>query len=253
MFRTPFHIIFLYHRWWLLSLITCFSIALVAFNTPSKQGKLTFHFVNLVNGKPLILHDSVYATPLGEPYSVTKLRYYITNIKLRGNIDLKDEQNSHLIDAAKSTSFTIDVKEGKYKDVTFLLGVDSMHNFSGAQTGALDPMNDMFWTWNSGYVMFKLEGFSDSSNVTNNKIEHHVGGYRFGNQVAREITLSFDEVTIKDDKPVDIYINMNLDKYWSGAKTIRIAEDPVCTLPGELAKKIASNFRGLFSIKEIRQ
>ena len=49
---------------------------------------------------------------------------------------------------------------GNYNSLSFLLGVDSMHNVSGAQTGALDPANDMFWTWNSGYVMAKMEGAS---------------------------------------------------------------------------------------------
>lgn len=170
-----------------------------------------------------------------------------------GNSQGMPEDDHHLIDASKETSFSIDVKEGKYSQIEFLLGVDSVRNFSGAQTGALDPMNDMFWTWNSGYVMFKIEGHSDSSAATNNKLEHHVGGYRFGNQVATLVKLSFDEIKIKEDHPVDIYFDMNLDAYWSGPNPIRIAQDPVCTLPGALAKKIAANFPGLFSVKEIRQ
>ena len=37
------------------------------------------------------------------------------------------------------------------------LGVDSLRNVTGVQTGALDPAMDMYWTWNTGYVMAKLE------------------------------------------------------------------------------------------------
>ena len=50
--------------------------------------------------------------------------------------------------------------EGDYTELQFLLGVDSLHNVSGAQTDDLDPAKDMFWTWNSGYVMAKMEGNS---------------------------------------------------------------------------------------------
>lgn len=226
---------------------------LVSFLPQTKKGKLTLHFINVANGKPIILQDSVYSTTLGEQYTVTKLRYYITNIELAGNPILTEEHNYHLVDAAKSTSFSIPVKEGKYSGIQFLLGVDSVRNFSGAQTGALDPMNDMFWTWNSGYVMFKLEGYADSSFATNNKVEHHIGGYRFGNNVATTIRLEFDEIKIKEDEAADIYIYMNLDAYWAGVNQIQIARDPVCTLPGELAKKIAANFKGLFSVKQVKQ
>lgn len=234
---------------WILFIVLSLSVSLLAFIKPAKKGSLTVHFINIANGKPIILQDSVYTTPLGEQYNITKLRYYISNVHLRGNVDLKDEDNYHLIDLSRKTHFTIPVKEGKYRQIDFLLGVDSLRNFSGAQTGALDPMNDMFWTWNSGYVMFKLEGYSDSSSVINNKIEHHIGGYRFGNQVATSILLSFDEIQIKEKENADVYVYMNLDAYWSGANKIRISKEPVCTLPGELAKKIAANFIGLFSIK----
>jgi len=233
-------------------LIIC-SISIVSFLPQNKKGKLTLHFINIANGRPVVLHDSVYSTSLGEQYTITKLRYYISNIKMAGNTALPDADNYHLVDAAKEMSFSIPVKEGKYSELQFLLGVDSVRNFSGAQTGALDPMNDMFWTWNSGYVMFKLEGNSDSSTANNNKVEHHIGGYRFGNNVATLIGLSFDEIKIKEDQPADIFIYMNLDAYWSGINKIRIAKDPVCTLPGELSKKIAANFGGLFSVMQVKQ
>lgn len=234
----------------LSSLILLACLGLCSFFVQRKPGKLTFHFINVANGKPIILHDSVYTTPLGEPYTVTKLRYYISNIQLEGNSQLGESDDYHLVDMAKETSFTIPVNAGKYKTVRFLLGVDSARNFSGAQTGALDPRNDMFWTWNSGYVMFKLEGYSDSSSATNNKLEHHVGGYRFGNNVATAISLNLDEVNIKENEETNIYIVMNLDSYWSGSNQIRITQEPICTLPGELAKKIAANFNGLFSVKQ---
>ncbi|WP_316930094.1 MbnP family protein, partial [Hymenobacter sp. IS2118] len=40
-----------------------------------------------------------------------------------------------------------DIPVGDYQSVSFTVGVDSARNVAGAQTGALDPNNGMFWTW----------------------------------------------------------------------------------------------------------
>jgi hypothetical protein len=181
----------------------------------------------------------MYSNSSGEKYNITKLRYYISNILLPGNSALPDEHNYQLIDISRSINFEIPVKEGKYKSIRFLVGVDSIRNCSGAQDGALDPMNDMFWTWNTGYVMFKLEGSSEASPVKQ-RIEHHVGGYRFGNNVATEVILNFSETKIKENEPAHIIVEMNLDKYWDSKNKISIAALPVCTLPGDLCKNNCS-------------
>lgn len=80
----------------------------------------------------------------------------------------------------------------QYDSITFLIGVDSLHNVSGAQTGALDPVNDMFWTWNSGYVMAKLEGNSSSSPQMNQKFEYHIGGYSGKHNVVKKLSFRFN-------------------------------------------------------------
>ena len=214
----------------------------------SGEGILKINFINTANGKHIVIRDSTYTTPWGEQYVVSKLKYYISNIHLAGNNELSDEENYHLIDELRKTSFEISAKEGRYDKIRFMLGVDSLRNCSGTQEGALDPMNDMFWTWNTGYVMFKLEGSSPASASVNGRIEHHVGGYRFGNNVATEVELGFDDIRIKENEMTELNIEMNLDKYWSSANHIKISEDPVCTLPGSLAKKIAANFPDMFSV-----
>ena len=38
------------------------------------------------------------------------------------------------------------------------LGVDSVLNYNGVHEGALDPINGMYWTWQTGYIHCKLEG-----------------------------------------------------------------------------------------------
>ena len=56
------------------------------------------------------------------------------------------------------------------------LGVDSVLNYNGVHEGALDPINGMYWTWQTGYINCKLEGniICDSSRKS---FEYHIGGY----------------------------------------------------------------------------
>jgi len=217
-----------------------------------KTGTLKISFINTANGKPIVLRDSLYSNYFGEQYSISKLKYYISNIALYGAGKEHKMGGYYLMNAATDeNSFEISMEPGNYNKIQFLLGVDSIRNCSGAQTGALDPMNDMFWTWNSGYVMLKLEGNSPASTSDLNRIEHHVGGYKGSNNVATMISLDLPSLEIKAGSTTELLIETNLDNYWHSNTDIKISELPVCTITGELAKKIASNFSHLFSVKSI--
>jgi hypothetical protein len=62
-----------------------------------------------------------------------------------------------LVDFSDTTTTTLKltILPYLYNRLSFVIGVDSARNVSGAQTGALDPANGMFWTWNTGYIMAK--------------------------------------------------------------------------------------------------
>ena len=168
---------------------------------------------------------------------------------LDGKPFVTGDENYQLIDLAKEAEFALPATPGRYTTLSFTLGVDSARNNSGAQTGALDPMNDMFWTWNSGYVMFKLEGRSPSSSADRNRVEHHVGGYRPGQNVATPLSFSSGStIVLARGDTTTLTIKMDLDKYWNSENAISLKEDPVCTLPGALAMKIAANFRHMFTL-----
>ncbi len=207
------------------------------------QTTLTINFLNTASGKPVTLRDSTYTNPHGEEYTIKKLRYYIGS---PGAGAYENREQYFLIDQAGNTSIKTGVRPGTYNSVSFLLGVDSILNCSGAQDGALDPMNDMFWTWNTGYVMFKLEGTSPASKGDLNRIEHHIGGYRAGQKVATTITVPVTEFTVKEGENIEVNLNMELDRYWNGVVPVKISETALCMSPGETALYLSSNFPGLF-------
>ncbi len=219
----------------------------------TNQGRVRISFVNTANGKPIVLRDSVYNNVFGEQYSISKLKYYISDFQVAGAKQQPENDSYHLINARDEiNAFEISLEAGQYSSISFLLGVDSTSNCSGAQAGALDPMNDMFWTWNSGYVMFKMEGTSTASTADLKRIEHHIGGFKGENSVVTLIKLDIPQkLSIKENAVTELTIETNLDKYWKNAADIKISEHPLCTTTGELAKKIASNFAGLFSIRKI--
>ena len=222
-----------------------------------KTGTLKISFINTVKGKPVGLRLTEHKNPFDETYTVSKFKYYISNIGIAFNDGMYSELDSyHLIDEGKpeSLSFSFRVFENDYHSISFMLGVDSIRNVSGAQTGALDPLNDMFWTWNTGYIMAKMEANSPQSKVVNKKVEYHIGGFSGVNNVLKKLTLNFPSgtsVKIKEGQTSEIIIEADLDTWWQGPNDLKIAEHPVCSTPGALARKFADNYSRMFTIKQV--
>ena len=213
-------------------------------------------FINNVKGSKIVFNDSTYINSFGEKYIITKLRYYVTNVSLRNGQNNVEEKNSyHLIDESKPASQVINVPTpaGDYTSLEFLLGVDSLHNVSGAQTDDLDPANDMFWTWNTGYVMAKMEGNSPDSKLVNNKFEFHIGGFSGPYNVDKTVQLDFPEkvLHVLGGKTYEINIDANIDAWWQHPHDIKISEHAIITSPGKLAKDISDNYADMFHIDKI--
>ena len=223
----------------------------------TSTGNVTVKFVNNLQDAPLTLNTKTYTNPSGESYTISKLRYYVTNVQLNSGSTSSAEGNSyHLVDAALPSSETISYQPdvNTYSGIEFLLGVDSLRNVSGAQTGALDPLNDMFWTWNSGYVMFKMEGNSAASPVVGNKFEYHIGGFSGPDNVLKKIRLEFPAdklASIQKGETCEIIIEAALDRFWQAPNPLSIAATPVCTTPGTQARKIADNYQNIFTLFDV--
>ena len=237
---------------WLAALCLAFALHSTAFGQP-KKSQVLIKFRHEANGKTLVMQDSAYQSAFGEAYQLTKLKYYVSDLKLHKPKTAHTEKSIYLIDIAGQDSVLMDVAPGTYKALTFTLGVDSLFNCSGAQEGPLDPLNGMFWSWNSGYVFFKMEGYSSSSTADLQRIEQHIGGYLGSHKASADIVLPLQEPLIVEASGMKtIAITMDLDKYWKGKNEIRIASTALIMVPGALAIKSAQNFPGMFSIKGVK-
>jgi hypothetical protein len=139
-------------------------------------------------------------------FSIDVLKFYISKIVLvKNNQIVFQEKNSfHLIDASKPKSLVIEIGPTNlnFDSIRFYLGLDSICSVSGALSGDLDPTNGMYWTWQSGYINFKIEGKSKVCNTRNNAFQFHIGGYAFPNKALQTIQLPINdgnEIIIKFD------------------------------------------------------
>lgn len=242
------------------------SIAMFAFTACQKEvtnsqpaGTIKFTFTNTVKGNPIQLNTGIYTNNFGEQYNISKFKYYISHTGLSNIASTVTNKEYYLIDEniASSKSISFDVPVGSYTAINFLLGVDSARNVSGAQSGALDPLNDMFWTWNSGYIMAKMEGISPQSTIVNNKVEYHIGGFAGANSVLKNISIvvpvsSLNKIDIREGKISEVFIEADFDKWWQGSYNLKIADVPSVTMPGALAKSISDNYANMFSITDVQ-
>lgn len=226
--------------------------------TEQKTGSLKITFQNKVKGNPMLLFTGNYVNSHGEQYIITKFKYYISNLSITGTSGTAIHNGYYLVDegVTQSLSFTVPAPVDTYSSFSFLVGVDSVRNVSGAQTGALDPLNDMFWTWNSGYIMAKMEGTSPQSTLTNNSVEYHIGGFAGANSVLKAPALvipvpAMQKIDIRENKTSEIFIDVDFDKWWQGAYDLKIAVNPAVAQPGSMAKNISDNYVNMFKLANV--
>ncbi len=154
------------------------------------------------------LDEKYYKLKSGDSIQIETLKFYISGIELwNDNEKVFEENNSfHLIDASIPGSlnlvYTVPLNI-KYHKIKFNIGIDSTTNVSGVMGGDLDPTKGMYWTWQSGYINFKLEGKSNICNTRNNEFQFHIGGYQ--NPFNSLHRISFD---VSENKNIDLTIDI---------------------------------------------
>lgn len=214
--------------------------------------------------QPVFKNDSFefnlpYQNGSGETFTVQKFMYYIHSIALQttdGRWRTVSAKEHFLVDfrnaSSKLQEFPIQV--GAYKQLRFVIGVDSSRNFSGAQTGPLDPLNGMFWAWSSGYVFAKLEGLSPDSRGPRQEFTYHIGGYKPPYVAFRMITLDFTGsgmLSIQKGATRHLKVTADVSKWFDNQHTIKIATQYASHSPGSFAVLVADNYAGMFTVRSI--
>lgn len=237
-----------------LLFVALFVLATTSFRKTDSGTSLLIHFRVYVHGEPLQLNKK-YKNPFGELYEISRLRFYagkITPVYTDKKTKAKRPSPYHLIDFSDSSSTQMEFPAtgGTCNGIQFELGIDSADQNAGAQSGPLDPLMGMFWTWNSGYQSLKIEGYSPLSEQPAHIVAYHIGGYRYPYSTVWKIkmTTTNDEVfRITNEYKIIVEVPIELDYFFDGPTPLRIKEISSCTTPGEMSRKISENFVGSFT------
>ena len=183
----------------------------------------------------------------------TTFKYYISNFKLKKSDGTwwTHPESYFLVDQSNASTMNLNlgsIPTGEYTEMSYTLGVDSIKNVSGAQSGALSTANNMFWSWNSGYLMVKAEGTSPQS--ANGSFAFHLGGFSGANNIVTQKTVSFSSnaLTVSHDKTSEIHMTANPAKLFHADP---LSAGTMVMMPGIKAKSMATNFYGSFAFDHL--
>src|SRR5688572_29250012 len=145
------------------------------------RGSLKLDFDNVVGSKDLQLNTGNYTNAAGETFSVRALQYFISNISLLntdGSVYTVPQDSSYFLieeSSVISSSPLLKIPEGEYKELRFIIGVDSLRSTSdlSERTGVLAPTITTYFNENSGYIFFNMEG--NSPQAPDNRYQFHIG------------------------------------------------------------------------------
>lgn len=175
--------------------------------------------------------------------SIENLKFYISDLVLfrKNKIVFEDPKKVRLIDIENINSLTIQLKRcAKFDKIVFYLGIDSLINVSGALGEDLDPTNGMYWTWQSGYINFKLEGKDPLCKSRHQKFQYHLGGYAYPFSTLQQINLKLKNPSESAE------IKLAIDDFLKAAKP---EIQPEIMSPGLRAVELTKILKQLFKVK----
>ncbi len=222
----------------------------------SVKGQLQINFKHVVENELLKLDSAYYKNELGQSFKISKFKYYLGEIHLK-SVQGKDYYSKSYFlvneDEESSKQITLNqIPNGNYISISFILGVDSIDNCSGAKSGALDPLNAMFWAWNTGYIFLKLEGNSPVSKSPGGMFEYHIGGYKQPSNCIRKIELDLTKNPIIINNKVSfLELKTNLSEILKSPNTIDFSILSSVT-DSKNADLIANNYKDMFSVLSVK-
>jgi hypothetical protein len=207
-------------------------------------GQLVINFKTYFENDPLVIGKKYFLKMSGDSVSVEELKFYVSNVEFLFNdaVVYKATGKYFLVDIRETNSHKIyfpGKQVIKYNRIRFSIGIDSITNTSGVLGGVLDPTKDMYWTWQSGYINLKLEGFCKSCQTKNNRYQFHIGGYQHPNK-----TIQVVDIVLKNNKPA---IKIRSEKL---LEIIDLRHTCEIMSPGEIAMDFANKIKHAFVLQE---
>lgn len=189
------------------------------------------------------LGENYFSKTWNDSFSISTIRFYISNISLikSNQIIYKFPQKEYLVDFENQQNISIPfTNTNSYDAIRFSIGIDSVTNVNSEMSGDLDPIYGMYWTWQSGFINWKIEGNSPSISTRNHLFQYHIGGFRNPYNTLQTIQLPF----LSSSK--NIKISLSLEQLLNSEE---IKDTFEMMSPGEKALKLSQLFKNVFVIK----
>lgn len=191
----------------------------VCCSTSSQVAGVELLITPVYGEKTLTLTDSSFVNGDANGLQIDVLKFYVSKIELRyqGKVVAREHNSYHLVDAASDKPMTVllNRSHSEYDELALCLGIDSTTSVSGAMGGDLDPTKGMYWTWQSGYINFKLEGRSSACRTKTNNFTFHLGGYQFPFNVLQRLSFPVDNSNhiVLELNVLQVLQNINLSEH----------------------------------------
>ena len=215
-----------------------------------------FTFKPTVNNEPLVPETKWYKNFSGDSFTVTKFNYYVSNIRFKRNDGTyyNVPECYHLIRHVEGVnSFTISgIPEGDYNRMEFLIGVDSIRNVSGSQSGDLDPGLNMFWDWNTGYIFYKLEGqFNTLTQPVKTGYAMHVGGYSGKENCIQKWGTDYSGLfKSRSGHTTKVFLQARVDEVFQNPKNIDF-DYYYNNISNAMLKELSDNYSDMFFLESV--
>jgi hypothetical protein len=205
------------------------------------KGFLNIQLLHEVDGKALVYDTILYRNKANNFYSVSRVNYYITNVKLWGK-----NNNDYLFDSIMFIDASLNainlnlsrVPAGNYHSISFNIGIDAARNIHNAIPN--NPENiSMLWpdVMGGGYHFLKLEGkYLDSVNVEKG-IAIHIG-------LNASLVLQnpiIKDMSILENKTTNLILAMNLNEWFMNPYTFDFNKDGNYTMGDSTAMNFIKN------------
>lgn len=201
-----------------------------------------------IDNLPLHFDSLMYHNALGEPYSISKLNYYLSDIRFYKNkqVVFSIDTVTYIDALQKENSIKLtNIEAFSFDSIAYIIGVPQTKN----KHGLLAPTYEntaMEWPemMGGGYHFLKLEGhWHDNGN--NPGFTVHLGTNPYlinGGLKTTGMVISNKETTVA--------LQMNINKWFSGANDYSFQTDGAYTMGNAtLMQKIMENGKYVFELK----
>jgi len=216
----------------------------------TKASNLQINFTYGFGSDSLVFNDKNYINASNDTFDIEDLKHYFSNFAIqKADSTWIYFQNINLVDVKNCRNLTLNfpnIPAGNYSAIAFDLGLDKTHNSSMGFEGDLDPAWGMYWTWNTGYVFFRMMGRNPRTQE----------GYSLdlgGDNNLPHLVLSLTDFKVKSVMP-QLGIHMDLNEIFQSPSNYSFVNDGMAihsnTSPGAI--KLAKNMEDMAKVISLK-